>query len=239
MGAHVHLYQCHLDLVDGGSSEELVPFERAPEHLNRNSDSTLKGDRKMSQRMQADVLYLDPAEAKPGIAVLVKQGFDVEPLVDWIDEAGPTVFYRIQINSTLDESVFFDWVQSSGRSVRWRLHRSRPRRSAAAASCIVPQETTMSTKNIRAEAFDVRIDGGLCCPHCGKPLASHTVEHRDRDRWRMVCQSCHRDIVVVESTESILLLERVLETNSILTSRSVAMRSSCCGRCPISAPQSF
>jgi hypothetical protein len=66
----------------------------------------------MSQRMQADVLYLDPAEARPGIAVLVKQGFDVEPLVDWIDECGPTVFYRIRINSTLDESAFFDWVQS-------------------------------------------------------------------------------------------------------------------------------
>ena len=27
-GAHVHLYQCHLD---GGSSNELVLFERAPE----------------------------------------------------------------------------------------------------------------------------------------------------------------------------------------------------------------
>jgi hypothetical protein len=27
-GAHVHLYECHLD---GGSREELTPFERAPE----------------------------------------------------------------------------------------------------------------------------------------------------------------------------------------------------------------
>ena len=31
MGAHVHLYECHLDLVNGGSSEELMLFERAPE----------------------------------------------------------------------------------------------------------------------------------------------------------------------------------------------------------------
>jgi hypothetical protein len=66
----------------------------------------------MPQRMQADVLYLNPADAKPGVAVLVKQGFDVEPLVDWIDEAGPTVFYRIKINSELDEDHFHDWVQS-------------------------------------------------------------------------------------------------------------------------------
>jgi hypothetical protein len=30
-GAYVYLYRCHLDLVDGGSSEELRLFERAPE----------------------------------------------------------------------------------------------------------------------------------------------------------------------------------------------------------------
>ena len=66
----------------------------------------------MLQLMQADILYLDPAEARPGVAILIAQGFEVEPLVDWVDEAGPTVFYRIRIATELDESAFFDWVQT-------------------------------------------------------------------------------------------------------------------------------
>ena len=66
----------------------------------------------MWQRMQADILYLDPAEAKPGVAVLIEQGFDVEPLIDWIDEAGPTVFFRIFLSTALDEDRFHAWVQS-------------------------------------------------------------------------------------------------------------------------------
>lgn len=66
----------------------------------------------MKQRMQADVLYLDPTDAKPGIAVLIEQGFDIEPLVDWVDEAGPTVFFRIRIRTELGEDAFFDWVQN-------------------------------------------------------------------------------------------------------------------------------
>jgi hypothetical protein len=66
----------------------------------------------MLQQMQADVLFLDPAEAKPGIAVLVKHGFDIEPLTDWVDEAGPTVFFRIWITTELDEDHFHRWVDS-------------------------------------------------------------------------------------------------------------------------------
>jgi hypothetical protein len=62
--------------------------------------------------MLADVLYLDPAEAKPGIAVLIEHGFEIEPLTDWVDEAGPTVFFRIRISTELDENAFFDWVQN-------------------------------------------------------------------------------------------------------------------------------
>jgi hypothetical protein len=64
----------------------------------------------MLQRMQADVLFLDPRDAGPGTAVLIEHGFDVEPLVDWIDEAGPTVFIRCRITTELDEDRFFDWV---------------------------------------------------------------------------------------------------------------------------------
>ena len=66
----------------------------------------------MLKRMQADILYLDPAKARPGVAILIPQGFEVEPLVDWVDECGPTVFYRVRITTELDESAFFDWVQT-------------------------------------------------------------------------------------------------------------------------------
>jgi hypothetical protein len=63
------------------------------------------------QRMQADVLFLDPADATPGIAALSERGFEIEPLTDWVDECGPTVFFRIRITSELGEDRFHDWVQ--------------------------------------------------------------------------------------------------------------------------------
>jgi hypothetical protein len=66
----------------------------------------------MLQRMQADVLFLDPHDLNPGIAVLVEHGFDVENLDDWIDECGPTVFIRARITTEIDEDHFFDWMQS-------------------------------------------------------------------------------------------------------------------------------
>ena len=59
----------------------------------------------------------------------------------------------------------------------------------------------MSTKNIRAEAFDVRIVGGLRCPHCDKALSPHAVERYDQNAWRMLCASCHRDVLVIEPAE--------------------------------------
>jgi hypothetical protein len=65
----------------------------------------------MLQKMQADVLFLDPADANPGIAALIEHGFDVEHLVDWVDEAGPTVFFRIRLTTELGEDRFHDWVQ--------------------------------------------------------------------------------------------------------------------------------
>jgi hypothetical protein len=71
----------------------------------------MKETRTMLQKMQADILFLDPAEAKPGIAVLIQHGFEIEPLTDWVDEAGPTVFFRIRINTEIDEDHFMDFVQ--------------------------------------------------------------------------------------------------------------------------------
>jgi hypothetical protein len=66
----------------------------------------------MLQKMQADVLFLDPADLNPGIAALVELGFEVENLDDWIDEAGPTVFLRVRITTEVDEHHFLDWLQS-------------------------------------------------------------------------------------------------------------------------------
>jgi hypothetical protein len=66
----------------------------------------------MLQKMQADILFLDPTDLSPATAALVERGFDVENLDYWIDEAGPTVFIRARINTEIDEDHFHDWVQS-------------------------------------------------------------------------------------------------------------------------------
>jgi hypothetical protein len=62
--------------------------------------------------MQADVLFLDPNDLNPGTAALLEAGFDVvENLVDWIDEAGPTVFVRVGITSAIGEDDLLHWLQ--------------------------------------------------------------------------------------------------------------------------------
>ena len=66
----------------------------------------------MLQKMQADVLFPTPADANPGTAALIEEGFDVEPLTDWVDEAGPTVFFRIRITANIDEDRFHAWVEN-------------------------------------------------------------------------------------------------------------------------------
>jgi hypothetical protein len=72
----------------------------------------IKETRTMLQRMEADILFLDPANLGPATAVLTAAGFEVENLTgpDWIDEAGPTVFCRIRVTSELGDR-FMDWVQ--------------------------------------------------------------------------------------------------------------------------------
>ena len=42
----------------------------------------------MLQLMEADVVFADPSDPDPGIAVLVKHGFDVEVLDRWADYYG-------------------------------------------------------------------------------------------------------------------------------------------------------
>jgi hypothetical protein len=57
-------------------------------------------------------LFLSPSDANPGVAALIEAGFDVEYLADWIDEYGPTVFFRIWITTEVGEDHFLGWVQS-------------------------------------------------------------------------------------------------------------------------------
>ena len=65
----------------------------------------------MPQKMEAEVLFLDPNDVGPGSAALVEHGFNVEVL-DWVDPYGPTVWIKAQVTSELDEHRFFDWVAS-------------------------------------------------------------------------------------------------------------------------------
>ena len=65
----------------------------------------------MLQRMEAEILFLDPKDVAEGSAVLIEHGFDVEVLEDRIDDYGPAVFLRLQITTELDEHSFFRWVQ--------------------------------------------------------------------------------------------------------------------------------
>jgi hypothetical protein len=64
----------------------------------------------MLQRMEAEILFLDPKDVAEGSAVLIEHGFDVEVLEDRIDDYGPAVFLRVQITTELDELSFFQWV---------------------------------------------------------------------------------------------------------------------------------
>jgi hypothetical protein len=64
------------------------------------------------QRMQADVLFLNPADVAEGSALLLEYGFDtVEHLHDCIDMCGPTAFIRVWITTELDEESFFNWIR--------------------------------------------------------------------------------------------------------------------------------
>lgn len=69
----------------------------------------------MLQRMEAEVLFLDPADEGPCVAKLTELGFIVERL-DWTDPHGPTVWVMARIDVEFDDMFadvrFFDWVTS-------------------------------------------------------------------------------------------------------------------------------
>jgi hypothetical protein len=69
-----------------------------------------QGDQIMLQRMDAEILFLDPNDVGPGSAVLIEHGFDVEVLDDWVDDYGPTIFIRARITTDVAEDRFLDWV---------------------------------------------------------------------------------------------------------------------------------
>jgi hypothetical protein len=46
----------------------------------------------MLQRVDADIMFLDPNDVSSGSAALIEHGFDVEVLDDWIDDYGPAAF---------------------------------------------------------------------------------------------------------------------------------------------------
>jgi hypothetical protein len=65
----------------------------------------------MLNLMDAEILFLDPADVNPAIAELITRDFSVEIHEEMIDEAGPTVFIRAVVISEHDDSTFHNWVQ--------------------------------------------------------------------------------------------------------------------------------
>ena len=61
----------------------------------------------MKQQMEAQILFPDPDDVTPALAVFVKDGFEI---LDIIDPYGPTVRVRVRIATELDAIHFFDWV---------------------------------------------------------------------------------------------------------------------------------
>ena len=66
----------------------------------------------MLQRMVAEILFLDPADRDPCIAVLNKRGFDEVEILDLVDPYGPTVWITARINTDVSADRFLGWVSS-------------------------------------------------------------------------------------------------------------------------------
>ena len=66
----------------------------------------------MLQRVDADIMFLDPNDVSSGSAALIEHGFDVEVLDDWIDDYGPAVWVRACITTDVTAGRLLDWVQN-------------------------------------------------------------------------------------------------------------------------------
>jgi hypothetical protein len=89
-----------------------------PGALARLRQAAWDGDRSFSKeakamlrRMEAEILFLDPNDVNPGSAALVDHDFEVEVLVDRIDDYSPAVWINAKVASTLDAGSFFDFAQ--------------------------------------------------------------------------------------------------------------------------------
>jgi len=63
----------------------------------------------MSQRMIAEILFLDPANRDPCIAVLIAHGFEIETL-DRVDPYGPTAWINARITTDVTKDRILGWV---------------------------------------------------------------------------------------------------------------------------------
>jgi hypothetical protein len=63
----------------------------------------------MPQKMEAEILFLDPANVDLGVVALAERDFAVQ-VSDWVDPFGPTIWVTASITTDLTEGEFFDWV---------------------------------------------------------------------------------------------------------------------------------
>lgn len=61
----------------------------------------------MMQRMQAEILYLNPDHVDAGVATLVEYDFSVTVL-DLVDPCGPTIWIKAGADTELTPDQFFD-----------------------------------------------------------------------------------------------------------------------------------
>jgi len=66
----------------------------------------------MLRKMVAEVIFLDPNDLNRGSAELIERDFEVEYLVDWIDDYSGAVWVNAWTLSELDGISFFNWVQA-------------------------------------------------------------------------------------------------------------------------------
>jgi hypothetical protein len=66
----------------------------------------------MLRKMVAEIIFLNPNDMNPAIAELTELDFDVEFLVDWIDDESSAVWIKACVLSELDPSGFFHWIMS-------------------------------------------------------------------------------------------------------------------------------
>ena len=60
--------------------------------------------------MEAEILFVSPADMETAMPTLRGLGFEIDFLHDKVDDLGPTIWCRIRIVSELGQSEFLNWV---------------------------------------------------------------------------------------------------------------------------------